>query len=82
MPRLCMGIWGCGICPILHLTPHLAHLAVRELRGFGAHGLGQGWEEEAPSSGEGVVGEGRAMVGVAWAALGTRVLCHLFLLRW
>lgn len=53
-----MCVWGCGICPLLHLTPHLAHLAVRELDGFGARGLGKGWEEEAASSGEGVGGEG------------------------
>lgn len=48
-----MCVWGCGICPLLHLTPHLAHLAVRELDGFGAHGLGKRGEEEAAGSGEG-----------------------------
>lgn len=58
-----MGVWGCGIWPLLHLTPHLAHLAGRELDGFGAHGLGKGWEEEAASPGEGVAGEGVAVMG-------------------
>lgn len=63
MPQLCRGFWGCGICPLLHLTPHLTHLAGQELDGFGAHGLGKGWEEKAPSSGEGVLGEGVGNAG-------------------
>lgn len=52
------GLLGCRIWPLLHLASHLAHFASGKLDGFAAHGLGQGWEEETASPGEGVAGEG------------------------